>query len=264
MKNLKNVFVLIVCLILVLSLTACKNSEEKLISDLDENDSNDVPIEDENTSEKMSNEVEQQLKVIADHYEEWKRDEYATIYGYAITDFNHNGRLEIVASSLEGSGLYTYTDIYEVTEDYKDIKLWETDYEEGESQVDIMDDSEINAYYDAATNTYHYLMYDYIRVNATEGIEGKRDIVFKDGKIIQNYLASNRVVVLDDENTQNEYTNASGDIITEEEYNSIENEVYKDFAESVIEINFIMNDDADFENINSEDLLNLLRISITQ
>ena len=58
---------------------------------------------------------EKQLKVILDNISMWslsgESKEYDT-YGYAITDLDGNGRLEIVTSHCDGTGLYSHNKYY--------------------------------------------------------------------------------------------------------------------------------------------------------
>ena len=52
-----------------------------------------------------------QLQLIADNTAVWMGDTelIAEPFFYAVTDLDQNGRLEIIQSSCQGTGLYTYT-----------------------------------------------------------------------------------------------------------------------------------------------------------
>ena len=38
-------------------------------------------------------------------------------WNYVVTDLDRNGRLELITATLQGTGLYTYLNAYEVSED---------------------------------------------------------------------------------------------------------------------------------------------------
>lgn len=65
---------------------------------------------------------EEQLAVISSCYEECKEAYFEEIGGQApkftIADLNHNGRLELIFSDCQGTGAFSYTRFYEVSEDY--------------------------------------------------------------------------------------------------------------------------------------------------
>lgn len=41
---------------------------------------------------------------------------------FAVTDLNHNGRLELIISCVQGSGIYSYTRFYEISEDHSSLE----------------------------------------------------------------------------------------------------------------------------------------------
>ncbi len=54
----------------------------------------------------------------------WEPDlEYETWF-FAITDLDHNGRLELLLASLQGSGLYTWVNVWEGNENYSGLTVW--------------------------------------------------------------------------------------------------------------------------------------------
>ena len=63
----------------------------------------------------------------------WEPDlEYETWFS-AITDLDHNGRLELLLASLQGSGLYTWVNVWEVNENYSGLTLCPDNTGEGEA-----------------------------------------------------------------------------------------------------------------------------------
>lgn len=67
------------------------------------------------TGETSSIDFEDQIKLLADSQSQWQQpEEPGTPYYYAVTDLDRNGRLEILAMSTQGTGVFTYGKIYEV------------------------------------------------------------------------------------------------------------------------------------------------------
>ena len=66
--------------------------------------------------------------------------EYETWFS-AITDLDANGRLEILLASLQGTGLYTWVNVWEVNENYTGLTLCEDNTGEGEAWPDIIKDT---------------------------------------------------------------------------------------------------------------------------
>jgi len=65
-----------------------------------------------------SDTIEKQLDLISGNVALWWGDDEILYgrYGYSVTDFKKNGRLEIIASTCQGNGLYTHSSIWEVNE----------------------------------------------------------------------------------------------------------------------------------------------------
>ena len=51
----------------------------------------------------------------------WEFGGYETAWFYAFTDLDHNGRLEVIAATTQGSGVFTYGHLYEVAEDFSGV-----------------------------------------------------------------------------------------------------------------------------------------------
>ena len=84
--------------------------------------SNAIVFTDE-TKTSLSEDIISQFDVISDNYD-YLRNDYLQ-YGedslinshIAVTDLNHNGRLEVIITSCMGSGAFSITSMYEVSED---------------------------------------------------------------------------------------------------------------------------------------------------
>ncbi len=99
---------------------------------------------------------EEQLAVISSCYEECKEAYFEEIGGQApkftIADLNHNGRLELIFSDCQGTGAFSYTRFYEVSEDYTYL-----------SEISTSDNDNIDTLGD-------FLTYDVLTCYEKEGI----------------------------------------------------------------------------------------------
>ena len=56
--------------------------------------------------------VDEQIDLIVNNYSMWTMktdDDTNKPYSYVVTDLDQNGRLEIIASTCQGTGIYTYS-----------------------------------------------------------------------------------------------------------------------------------------------------------
>lgn len=109
--------------------------------------------------------IKEQLALIENYYdtfcEEFPEEMmYDGYMGYiAVTDFNRNGRLELFASTCQGSGAFSTSLMYEVSEDYSSLERMSA----GDSFFDICGDftifEEVECY--KKEGTYYYVFEDY-------------------------------------------------------------------------------------------------------
>ncbi|MGN0353185.1 MAG: hypothetical protein ACI4ES_16215 [Roseburia sp.] len=141
--------------------------------------------------------VEEQLTLIAENASLWLGDCEGIYYQYAITDLDQNGRLEIITSSCEGTGHYSYNQIYEVNEALDSLILCEPDWEEGESQPDLAV-STVPVYYDFEHNVYLYVFDDMLKISATEYYENKQTLSLQNKQLVSCLLASRSTTYSED------------------------------------------------------------------
>lgn len=74
-----------------------------------------------------TSETDSQLQLIADSFDVLTADIEENLFlmapEFTVADLNHNGRLEIIISDIQGSGKFSYTRYYEVSEDYSSLVL---------------------------------------------------------------------------------------------------------------------------------------------
>ncbi len=177
--------------------------------------------------ETVSQSVQEQLELIADSIDQWALPmEYANeVYEYAVTDLDNNGRLEIITANMGGTGIYTYSNFYEVNETYDGLTLCERDVTEGESQADIGTES-VQAYHDSETGTVYYVFEDYIKNGAAEHYEVQIAISLVDGKVSEETLAIRSEIYDADNGLTISHQNAAGEEVTAEEYEGIADTVF--------------------------------------
>lgn len=161
----------------------------------------------------------EQRELIARYADLWTVKDSAEPWFYAITDLDHNGRLEVIAASTQGTGLFTYANFYEVSEDYSRLVPCETSGEEWESWPDLIQES-LPCYYDGASGRYAYVCEDMLRNGAAYYDQTLTAIWLENGHVQQEALA-NKTTVYTDANTEEpeiSCQDAEGNPITQEEY----------------------------------------------
>jgi hypothetical protein len=161
-----------------------------------------------------------QLQLIADNAAVWMGDTelIAEPFFYAVTDLDQNGRLEIIQSSCQGTGLYTYTSLWEVDANGTELVPCQLSVAEGESQPDIIADPDM-VYFDEAGDCYYYIFHDDIRDGAAEHYLSRVALSLQDGVVTTTLLCQMHSVYTSSEDVTTTYTDADGNAIDEDAYN---------------------------------------------
>ncbi|MBE7722038.1 MAG: hypothetical protein E7243_21360 [Lacrimispora celerecrescens] len=213
-------------------------------------DDNDLKQEQENqaletASENHSEPIEKQLDLISENVALWWGDDDILYgrYGYSVTDFNQNGRLEIIASTCQGSGLYTRSSIWEVNESMDGLLPVENNISEGDSEADIITES-VPVYYDAAASRYYFIFDDAVRAGGAAYYYNKRAVWLENGFMKQQYLASQSMIFSDgSDKPVITSEDADGHSITEDQYNVIADTFYGDLEKRQASLFWIEADD---------------------
>lgn len=160
--------------------------------------------------------------------DEWKRtDSYGFPWYYSFNDLDRNGRLEVLTSTLQGTGLYTYFDLYEINADFTGIDHIVFPSEEGGSLPDLTVDS-CPCYHDKETDSYWYVFDDSIRNGAAELWNTRSALCLKDGALSSQVISSCYLVQTNGgTETRTTYYDAEGAEITEEDYLRAEKRLFK-------------------------------------
>lgn len=201
---------------------------------------------------------EKQLKVILDNISMWslsgESKEYDT-YGYAITDLDGNGRLEIVTSHCDGTGLYSHNKYYEVNENLNGLVEVSTNLKPEEIETYIMDGAS-KVFYDKVQDEYHYVFTNVTRNGPAEYLESKYELVMKGENINQTLLASKRTIYKGDGgNGETVIKSANGEELTDEQYERYEYLHYADYEYKLAYLEWIASynlNEADINMVKTE------------
>lgn len=128
-------------------------------------------------------EIEKQIEFFSANFERWKAEDETDWWGYAVTDLDQNGRLEVITSEDHGTGHFVTTSIREVNSSFDDLVMCGKDHS---CDVDVLErlaadggpqlcgplitpllnsSSEpqiYSVYYDGEADLYHYIFSDSI------------------------------------------------------------------------------------------------------
>lgn len=136
-------------------------------------------------------------------------------YHYAVTDLDWNGRLEILAMSTQGTGIFTYGTIYQVNEALTGLEPCATLGDDGCSLPEFIMAS-VPAGYDPDSHTYYYVFQDDFRVGAAEYGQVIIPLHMKDGLVTFQTLGRMHVQVTEGV-TQEEYYRAESPFVAPKE-----------------------------------------------
>lgn len=183
--------------------------------------------------------VEEQLAVLSEKLGSLENEidwlSYEAGTQYAVTDLDGNGRLELVFSSMQGSGLFTYSYYYEVNEVGDGVAQWVQNTQEDMSEPDI-GVYDVTVYTDDS-GARHYLFDDYIRNGYAENGTTRYAVVYGGGKIEYDPIAYRYAVYNDEkQDFDTTYTDAISNAITEEAFNAIGDTVFADMSKQTAHI----------------------------
>lgn len=107
---------------------------------------------------------------------------------YAVTDFDRDGKLELTAATIGGTGRYCHYSMYEVDGTGKDVVKWKCNTPEGESLADICSADEVATYTDEASGVIYYLFEDFLHISGEESYQipktvfVRKNVVHESGK----------------------------------------------------------------------------------
>ena len=170
--------------------------------------------------EKSGMTEEVQRAFILDRYDSWATpwQNGTEDWYYTFTDLDHNGRLELITASLQGTGLFTYADVWEMNEDFTDLVPCTDDLGEGGSYPDIIIQS-LSCFYNASEGRYYYLFDDLARSGMAENYAAKVVLSLNNGKVELTTICSKYEAYSDPESDPLvTYRGGNGNEISLEQY----------------------------------------------
>lgn len=167
--------------------------------------------------------VEEQKRILEDNRSLWEfADPYASPWFYTFTDLDHNGLLEVIAASTQGSGLFTYGHFYEVLPDGSGLRNCCPENGEIEGPDDWPDlvMQSLPCFHDAAADRYYYLCENLTRSGYNHQYYSMNALCLCDGAAEWELLVSKAVDW--DENGGEHVTcaDAAGNPISEQDYDA--------------------------------------------
>ena len=183
------------------------------------------------TRESDLSDIDSQLTLITgkytDLYEDYVYDEIILPNTFfAITDHNHNGRLEVLLTSCTGSCAISYTMFYEISEDYTDLVQlkfadgYAVDFGDEGDFCDWRTDQAIIQVYDCymKNGVYYYLVDDYASAGWSDKYIGYYSYSF--GKTVRkDIIGTVSIYIPEGEYTiKTQFGNSSKNSVNEDEY----------------------------------------------
>jgi len=144
--------------------------------------------------------------------------QYETWY-YAITDLDHNGRLEVITASTQGSGVYTWVKVWEMNESCTALQQCPDNLQEGDAWPEIIKES-LTSYRDPVSGRWSYVCENLARDGAAHYYTAQQSFSLDRGQLELKVLASMEEMYTDENNSTRKYFDADGFSSTEQDYNS--------------------------------------------
>ena len=151
----------------------------------------------------------------------WQPDLSNETWFSAITDLDHNGRLEVLTASLQGTGLFTWVKVWEVNANGTGLNPCPDNTREGEAWPDIIKDT-ITSYRDSVSGRYTYVCEDMMRDGAAHYWTGLDSFCLENGRIELRTLASKDELYDNQGGSSIRYFNENGTEISMDDYSSME------------------------------------------
>ena len=169
----------------------------------------------------------EQRRVLEENRALWafpEGESYYDAWAYVFTDLDHNGQMEVLAASTQGTGVFTYAHFYEVLADGSGVRnLYHASVEiEGtDDWPEIIVDS-LPCYYDRAADRYYYACQGVTRDGAAHQVLSWAALSLKDGVAEWEYLGREDLQWTDGgEGPIVTCTDAAGNPISEQDYDAL-------------------------------------------
>ncbi|MBR6352851.1 MAG: hypothetical protein IKS25_01900, partial [Oscillospiraceae bacterium] len=218
MKTIRKTLCLLLCAALLLSLCGCAGKEKQ-------EETAAAPQEAERAqSAGAAPSFDQQRRILEAARSLWEFSEpyYESPWFYTFTDLDHNGRLEVIAATTQGTGIFTYALFWELAENFSELReVWhESEEIEGPEDWPEIIMSELTGYHDEASERWYYVCENTTRSGMAHHYYSWNALCLKDGAAEWELLASKSVDWDENGAEHVECLDAQGNPITEQEYAS--------------------------------------------
>ena len=170
--------------------------------------------------------AEAQINVIFQNFTSCKQDETDGPWYYAVTDLDHNGRLELLASSFQMSNQLPAVKAWELNTDGSALQPCELNLSEGDVFPNILTDS-AETRYDKEKDAWFYLVSVFYPASVDETCVEKSAVALNSGVLGCTALAYEHV-----SGSGSSFTDTENNAITAEAFNAIGDEIFKDSQKS--------------------------------
>ncbi len=192
--------------------------------------------------------IANQVHVIMENRSTWDRDEMdMDTIGYLVTDLDHNGRLEILVSRFGGTGLFTYTDGYEVNEAKDGIARIEKSWIEGQSEQDLMMRDSVPMYTKGVDAPKWYVFEDLTRDQQWD-FRSKEALSLQHGLWVVQLISSEGVEHKDDGTSRAVYNDCNGKQVSKKAYDKQEQKVFKKYEKKEVRMPWLIYHRDEWEN----------------
>lgn len=202
---------------------------------------------------------ENQIKLISESKNIWISDFGGNEpVSYTVCDLNNNGRLEIIAASIQGTGFYTSYNIYEVSGNGEELIKYKNAASESDSLADLSWSDTVFIYKDPDTGIYHSAFTDYLKNGAAYYYEEKRDLVLSDYTVKESPVAYKTTKYNDSESapvvTAARYISGGEQKISESEFDSAFDTYFEGYDKKEIKLKWYSSVEYDFAELKNDEI----------
>ena len=179
-----------------------------------------------------------QIDLIFKSFDTCRQNETEGTWFYAVTDLDHNGRLELLAASVQGANCIPAAKFWEVSMDGRTLEPGRLNIADGETFVNILTDS-AETRYDPGNDSWYYLVTSYYPVSSDEAYLDKSAVFLKSGVLDYGVLATEHV-----SGASSSYMGPDGKTITEEDFRCIGDRVFENSQQTSTHFEWFKADDA--------------------
>ena len=170
--------------------------------------------------------AEAQINVIFRDFGSCRQADSDGTWFYAVTDLDHNGRLELLAASVQASSLLPAAKVWELNADRSALQPCKLNIAENEVFANILTDS-AETRYDKAKDAWFYLVNDFYQVSAEDAFVVKSAVVLDSGELEYGALAYEDIGP-----SGSRFTDTNDNAITVEDFGNIGDRFFKDSQKS--------------------------------